>query len=175
MNLEEKKLQIESDKKVTELMSMSIDEIKKRNQESEKENIIVSIDESFEDYKRKYKDSLSVVIPKVEPIGTEIITTAQLANIMDFSHNIIKGDFDINFMENFKNAVSENQIVVATGKDCRYVSVGDKVRIRLDDFRRIKNPNSVHSEEVFELPLITIDKKEYITMNERNVQYKILE
>lgn len=78
-------------------------------------------------------------------------------------------------MENFKNAVSENQIVVATGKDCRYVSVGDKVRIRLDDFRRIKNPNSVHSEEVFELPLITIDKKEYITMNERNVQYKILE
>lgn len=90
MNLEEKKLQIESDKKVTELMSMSIDEIKKRNQESEKENIIVSIDESFEDYKRKYKDSLSVVIPKVEPIGTEIITTAQLANIMDFHIILLK-------------------------------------------------------------------------------------
>ena len=80
-------------------------------------------------------------------------------------------EFDVDLVNSFKDAVSENQIVVAVGPNCRQVKVGDLVKVRLTDFVRVKNPNSVNRAEVNEVPILELNGKVYLTMHETNLQF----
>lgn len=163
----------EIEKKNAELLSSTLNDVKERYKTSE-DNIgqmIQSADETFDNYKKEYKESLNVVIPEIEVMGSTVVTTKQLMNIMDYGHHLVGQDFNVNLIKQFSNAISEDQIVVAVGPNCNQVKVGDKVSIRIDDFIRRKNPNSVHSEEVTEIPVEIIDNNHYICIHENNIRY----
>jgi hypothetical protein len=135
------------------------------------DEIIMNLDESWEDYKKKYEDSREIVYPGVEPIGQSILTTATLLNILEQKKYLTSQKFDINMIDTLKKSVSDVQTVVAVGPACQQVKVGDLIKIRMEDFYRVVNPNSVNSQEVFELPLEDIGSKQYVEMHERNLKY----
>lgn len=175
MNLQQSSEHLRREAKTDELLNSSLDDVKRQSMLSEHklEDIIMSADDSWNDYKKKYEESKEVIDPNVTPIGQSIITTATLLNIMEQKKYLMSAEFDVNMIENLKKSISEVQTVVAVGPSCREVKVGDIVKIRTADFVRIQNPNSVHSQEIFELPLELINGRDYIEMHERNLKYII--
>jgi hypothetical protein len=162
-------------KKIGEELSVSLNDIKEKYKgtQSDTEELILSIDESFDEYKQAYNESIKIVYPNVTPIGSDIITTAMLYNVDKIGHQLIGNDFDIDMINQFKNNVSDVQVVVAIGPDTRQVKVGDTVKYNISNFTRMKNPNSVHSLETIEIPLHRINGKDYLIIPERSCHYVI--
>lgn len=162
-----------TNKKVGELLSTNLSDVKEKFKTSEdgNEQVFLSIDESFNQYKENYEKSMDVIVPEVECIGSDILTSAMLMHYEEHMIYLKGVEFDSNLIESFKESVSEVQVVVAAGPDCRQVKIGDLVRVRLDDFVRVKNPNSVNRMEVNEVPLLVIDNNNYLSMHERNIQF----
>lgn len=167
------KIQREKDKDA--LLSMSLDSI---NAESENEthNVeeeVKSVASAFEEYKAKYQDSLKVVDPGVSPLGTKVILTAKLVNLVEIQEKIASQKVDINldFFEHLKQMTAGVQEVVAKGSYAKQVEIGDTVALEMADFYRVKNPGSVNREEVFELPLEKINGKDYLVVQESNIKY----
>lgn len=174
---EQDKKDYDSKKRVGGLLSSTLTEIKesyKMSKDNQKQ-MIQSIDETFDEYKSMYEDSLKVVIPHVTPIGSEIITTATLMDMAEQANNLLNIEFDIKLIQEFKEAVSDVQTVVAAGPGAQQVKIGDKVRIRMQDFVRVINPNSVNRQEAAEVPLEYIDGRTYLSFHERNLKYIINE
>lgn len=174
MSLEETRKEMEGASRVSKSLDISLEQLKYET-ELEAHNIdskVESLNEAWDSYKVKYKESVKIINPHVTPIGQQIITTATLMNAVEQKRHLINSEFDVNMIESIKNTVSDIQIVVSTGPACKEIKPGDKVKVNMDDFKRIQNPNSVHAQEVFELPLEQINKRDYIVMHERNVKYK---
>lgn len=154
-------------------MTSSLNDFKEKFKASEDDGMqmVMSADESYEDYKQKYLESLDVVIPDVTPVGQEIITTAMLMNFMEQGKDLIGTDFNADIVSQFKDSINDDQVVVAVGPQCQQVMIGDKVKVRMTDFFRVKNPNSVHSQEEAQLPIDEINGIEYMVMHERNLKY----
>ena len=164
-----------ADKKAGELMSATLTDIqdKAKMSDTTTDDILQSVDDLFEDYKGEYEKSLNIVEPGVTPIGSMVLTSAILLNAIEAAEELMSGEFDINRIEQFKKTVGQEQIVVAVGPDVRQLKVGDRVMVRMEDFIRVRNPNSVRSEEVFELPLEKIGDANYLEIHERNVKFII--
>jgi len=162
-----------TNKKVGEMLSNTLNEVKEKFKATEDDTlqVILSADESFENYKEEYEKSLEIVLPEIEPIGMEVITSAMLMNFMEHGRHLIGSEFNLNLIEQFTKSVSDEQVVVAIGPNCQQVKVGDIVKIRLADFTRIKNPNSVKAEEVSEVPLFELNGNSYLNITERNISY----
>lgn len=160
-------------KRVGEMLSKNLADVQDTFKMSveETDQVFLSADESFEDYKKKYEESTDIVIPEVECIGSDIITSAMLMSYTEHAKYLTNIEFDVDLVNSFKDAVSENQIVVAVGPNCRQVKVGDLVKVRLTDFVRVKNPNSVNRAEVNEVPILELNGKVYLTMHETNLQF----
>lgn len=161
------------EKKVGEILSKNLNDIKEmyKATNNDMEEMIETADKNFDDYKIKYKESLTFSYPNVTPVGSEVMTSACLMNIMDHGKFLIGANFDIDLINQFKESVDDVQTVVAVGPDCRQVKVGDKVKIRLSDFTRRINPNTINSQEVTELPLETINNEKFLSFSERNIKY----
>tara|TARA_R110000850_G_scaffold56637_6_gene133294 strand:- start:1081 stop:1596 length:516 start_codon:yes stop_codon:yes gene_type:complete len=163
----------ETTKKVGDLLTSSLNDFKEKFKASEDDGMqmLLSADESYEDYKQKYLESLDVVVPNVTPVGQDIITTTMLMNFMEQGKDLIGMEFNADIVAQFKESINDVQIVVAVGPSCQQVKIGDKVKIRMSDFIRVKNPNSVHSQEEAQLPIEDIDGRSYMTMHERNLKF----
>lgn len=161
-----------TDKNTQELLSKSLNDLKNQFKAVDMgEQLILSADESFEEYKKEYEKSIDFNIPEIEPIGMTVITSAMISNVMDFGKFLVGEDFNIDLVKQFKETVSDTQVVLAVGPNCRQVKVGDKVSLRIADFTRIKNPNSVHSQEVTELPIEEINGERYLSVHENNFRF----
>ena len=132
---------------------------------------MISVDQSFEDYKNKFEESKNIIFPEIVPIGQSVITSAVLMNIVDQKAHIRKGDINLQLLEGLKRSVSDVQTVVAVGPSCRELKVGDLIKIRFSDFNRVKDPNSVNAREVNELPMEVIDGITYLEIHERNAKF----
>jgi len=162
----------ELEKKKVEILSKSLNDIKEEFKATDMgEQLIMSADESFEEYKKEYEKSRNYKIPKIEPIGATVITSNMISNIMDYGKFLIGEDFSVDLVKQFKSATSDTQIVLAVGPNCRQAKVGDKVSIRLTDFTRRINPNTVNSQEVTEIPIEEIDGELYLTIHENNMRF----
>lgn len=173
MSLEKVDARIKREERTKQLLESSLDELKNevRLDEHNVDEMIMSLDESWEDYKKKYEKSRVVVNPNITPIGQTVITTATLLNILEQRKYLAQEKFDIGMMDMIKKSVSEVQVVVAVGPNCQQVKIGDLVKIRMEDFVRVVNPNTVNSKEAFELPLEEIEGIQYIEVHERNLKY----
>jgi len=173
MSLEKSNERINREKRTDQLLGSSLNELKNnvKLEEHNMDEMIMTLNESFDDYKEKYEKSKDFVIPEITPIGQSIITSATLLNILEQKKYLAAQKFDINMMDTLKKSVSDVQVVVAVGPSCQQVKIGDLVKIRFEDFTRVVNPNTVNSQEVFELPLEEIDGNQYIEMHERNLKY----
>lgn len=165
--------ELERERKTDELLNSTLDSfnLDAELEEHNVEEMLQSVDESYEDYKRKFEKSKEVVYPNIKPIGQSVITSATLANIMEQRDQISRGNINLQLLEGLKRSVSDVQVVVAVGPSCKEVKVGDLVKLRFTDFVRMKNPNSVHSEETFELPMEQINGRNYLEVHERNIKF----
>lgn len=132
---------------------------------------VMSLDDAFDGYKKAYQDSMKVIDPSVEPISSRVVTTARLMNAVDIQGQIQREQLNLELFENLKTAISDVQIVVAVGPNCKQVKVGDMIKIELRDFMRIANPGSVNRKEEFGLPLERINGRDYLAMHENNIKY----
>lgn len=173
MSLDRVNEKIQRESRTDKLLNSTLDELKHETNlnEHSMDDMIMSLDESWEDYKKLYEKSKEVIYPNIIPIGQTVITTATLLNILEKKKYIMGQEFDINMMETLKKTISEVQVVVAVGPSCQQAKVGDLVKLRMADFFRVANPNSVNSKETFELPLEEIDEVQYVEMHERNIKY----
>jgi len=164
---------LETEKNISGLLSSNLNDIKEKYKagSDDMNQMILSADENYEDYKEKYLESLEVIIPEITPVGQEILTTASLMNFMEQGRNMMSLEFDAETVSSFKESVNNIQIVVAVGPSCQQLKVGDKVKVRMEDFVRVKNPNSVHAQEDMTLPIEEINGREYLSMHERNVKF----
>ena len=162
-----------SSKKNTELLSKNLTELREQYKMSDStvEDIVMSAERSFEIYQKAYEESLHVIIPPVKPVGQSVLISAILTNIIEAGEQIVAEDFSPELLNSFTHSVSDEQFVVAVGPDCRQVKIGDRVKVRMGDFFRIKNPNTMNSKEVTEIPLVTLDGKNYLEIHERNIRY----
>lgn len=172
-SIKEEILKDEKLKRNAELMSSNLNDIKERfkAKDDDMEQMILSSDETFEKYKTEYSKSLEVIIPEVEVLGSSVITTKALMNITEQGKYLIGQELNIDLIKAFSEAISEVQTVVAVGPHCRQVKVGDVVSIRMSDFTRIQNPNSVQSREITEIPLEEIENVSYLCIHESNIRY----
>lgn len=163
----------ESQKRVSGLLGTTLNDIKNKYKtgNDDLDQMIMSADESYDEYKEKYIASLDVVIPGVTPVGQEILTTASLMNFMEQGRNMMNLTFDAETVSSFKESINDIQTVVAVGPSCVQLKVGDRVKVRMEDFVRVQNPNSVHAKEDMRLPIEELDGKEYLSMHERNIKF----
>ena len=163
----------ESEKKLSGLLSSNLGDIKDKYKANDDDmhQMILSADDSYEEYKEKYLESLKVINPNVTPVGQEIITTARLMNFMDQGKALMGLDFDANVVSQFKDSIDDVQRVLAVGPACQQLKVGDKVKVRMTDFYKVKNPNSVHSKDEALVPIETINDVDYMSMHERNIKF----
>lgn len=163
----------QTNEKVGDLLTSSLNDFKEKFKASEDDGMqmVLSADESYEDYKQKYLESLDVVVPNITPIGQEIVITAMLMNFMEQGKDLIGMEFNADIVAQFKESINDEQVVVAVGPACQQVKVGDRVKVRMSDFIRVKNPNSVHSQEEAQLPIENIEGTDYMTMHERNLKF----
>ena len=175
MDLEKAEKKIQKEKRINDLMDVTLDQLKYEAQSlsSSMDEELQSIEESWREYQKRYLDSTDIIDPKVTPVGQMIVTTAMLMNAYEQKAKLTNAAFDINMVEQLKSSISDEQIVVAAGKFCKEVKPGDKVKINLANFFRVQNPNSVNRQEVFELPLEDINGRNYVVMHERDVKYII--
>lgn len=173
MSLERDHKEYNRKKNNEQLVNISLDRLKHefKLEDGNLTDMIMTMDESFADYQKKYEASKEVVDPEVMPVGQSIITTATLMNALEQKKLLMGIELDMDLLEGFKESVSEMQIVVAVGPHAKEVKIGDRVKFRMGDFKRVINPNTVNSQEVFELPLEVINGRNYIEMHERNVKY----
>lgn len=173
MSLKDEIKKEESEKKIAELLSKSLTEVKDQLRASsfDTKELVQSLDDSFEEYKKIYEDSLIIKIPAVEPVGMDVITTASLMNIMEQGAYLINKEFDSELISSFKNTISPKQVVVAVGPHVQQVKIGDTVEIRFEDFFRIANPGGVNRKEVNEVPVMKIDERNYMVIGERNIRW----
>lgn len=155
------------------LMNLSLDKLENESEikDISLEDTLLSVDDAFEDYKKEFDKSTQITYPEIQPIGSRIVTTAMLSNIVDMKGMLLKEDFNLNFFEDLKNSVSDTQVVVAKGPHAKQVEIGDLVKIEFKDFTMMQNPGTVHRKEVFSLPLEVIDKVKYLTMHENNIKF----
>lgn len=174
MSVEKDKKNHQTSKGVGELLSVKLTDLKEKfkGTPDDVNQVILSADESFEKYKEDYEESLKIVDPKITPLSSTVITTAMLLNMMDVGHLLIGQEFNVNLVNQFKQTVSEKQVVVAVGAHCKQVEIGDIVTIRLSDFTRIKNPNTVNSQEEIAVPIEDINGRKYLVIHESNIKYK---
>lgn len=172
--LERTEDKIRREENVEKLLTSQLDDFESRNEleAHNTEEVLMSVDQSYADYKVKFEESKVIHYPDITPIGMTVITSSTLMNIMDQKHLIAKEDFSLELLNGLKASVSDVQTVVAVGPDVRQVKVGDLVKIRLKDFERMVNPNTVNAKETFELPTEIIDGRTYLDIHERNIKYK---
>lgn len=164
---------IKREENARSLLMSTLNDFDKKNEleEHSKDEFLMSIDESFNEYKEKFEESKKIKYPKVKPVGMSVMTSATLMNIVDQKHLISKEDFSLEMLSGLKRSVSDIQTVVAVGPNVNQVKVGDLVKIRFADFERVQNPNTVNARETFELPMETINGKNYLEIHERNIKY----
>lgn len=162
-----------SKERVNDLLTSSLTDIQEKFKISATttDDLILSADDNYQSYLTEYEKSITLITPDVEPIGMSVITSAMLMNLMEHGHHLMGEEFDTNLINSFKAAVADIQVVMAVGPDCRQVKIGDKVKVKLGNFFRVKNPNTVHATEVSEIPVLPINKKEYLSLHERDIEY----
>lgn len=134
-------------------------------------NMIMSADAAFEEYKKKYEESLKVVDPGVIPIGSNVLLTTRILSIEESGRFLVANEFSVDSIKNIQDEVSEEQIVISVGKDAREVQPGDRVKFNISDFVRVKNPGGVNRMEVNELPIERIGDRYYLLMHERSLKF----
>ena len=134
-------------------------------------NMIQSADAAFEEYKKKYEESLKIVDPGVIPIGSNVLLTTRILSVEESGRFLVANEFSVDSIKNIQEELSEEQIVISVGKDTREVQPGDKVKFDIKDFIRIKNPGGVNRMEVNELPIERIGDRYYLLMHERSLKF----
>lgn len=164
---------INQNKAVTELLSSNLNDIKEKFKanEDDVEQMILSADDTFEKYQKEFAESLNYNSPNVVPLGSTVITSKKLLNLIEYGAQLIGAEFNVDLVSQFSTAISEKQIVLAKGPNCQQVEIGDEVSIRLEDFTRRINPNSLNSKEVTNIPVEEINGEDYLVFHEGNIKY----
>lgn len=166
-----------NDKETGESLSAELKSIQDKFKvtETNTQNIIDSADAAFKAYKERYEKSARVVFPNVEPIGQNILITSALYDIEDIGLYLVRNNFSLNSFKEVTESIASVQTVVAVGSACQQIKKGMKIYFNPGNFIRIKNPNSVKSEEVNDLEkrVRIIDDYHYILLHERDVDYII--
>ena len=134
-------------------------------------NMIQSADAAFEEYKKKYEESLKIVDPGVIPIGSNVLLTTRILSVEESGRFLVANEFSVDSIKNIQEELSEEQIVISVGNDVREVQPGDKVKFDIKDFIRMKNPGGVNRMEVNELPIERIGDRYYLLMHERSLKF----
>ena len=169
----------QNEKNTGEVLSGELKKIqdKFKTSESSTNSMIDSAEEALEHYKKAYEESIKIVYPKVELIGNRVLFTTALYSIDDAGIFLVKRNFNLNAFKELAESINVEQTVVAVGPLCNQVKKGDKIVFDPAAFIRIKNPNSVKSEEVNDLKkyIKVIDGVSYVMLDERSIDYIIRE
>ena len=165
----------EQEKKQGQVLSEELRKIEKKFKVKgdNEQNLIETADEAFKYYKKRYEESINIVDPKVEPIGQQVLLSCSLMSIDDVGEFLVMTDFSLDSFKAISEQMNPEQTVIAAGPACQQVKKGDKVVLDLQQFIRIKNPNSVKSEEVNDLTkhIEYINRKPYLIVHERQLRY----
>lgn len=137
----------------------------------DKKVLIQTADDAFKNYMEKYEKSAEIVDPGIEPIGMNALVSATLMSIDEAGYYLTSQNFNMKALKEVSDEISVVQTVISVGPSCQQLQPGDKIKINISDFERVKNPNSIKSEEVIELPLEIIDGRTYMMIHERNARF----
>lgn len=141
-----------------------------RLKEHNVEAMLAEREDVLKKYNELYEESLKYEPLNVTPIGMDVIFTASMTQLKEITEEMLNS-YGAEAFSSKGSTVSDVQTVLAVGPSCHQVKVGDKVKLRLSDFFRIKNPNSVKAEEVSEIPLDDVEGQTCIIAHERNIKY----